>query len=141
MNRDNVAIATNVQNRRNVVYNASLKIKFLLNKTFHVTSYRFHQSNDRLENVYKIDRIGNNSYFSCCFRKILRDKGALSRITGNGVCTVTRATFNKFPIEVELKVRYNKIHGGRERERESISSRVVSEFVFKRSPLEIVRDK
>lgn len=59
------------------------------------------------------------------------------------MCTVTRATFNKFPIEVELKVRYiiRFTEEERERERESISSRVVSEFVFKRSPLEIVRDK
>lgn len=59
------------------------------------------------------------------------------------MCTVTRATFNKFPIEVELKVRYiiKFTEEERERERESISSRVVSEFVFKRSPLEIVRDK
>lgn len=61
------------------------------------------------------------------------------------VCTVTRATFNKFPIEVELKVRYiirfTEEEREREREGESISSRVVSEFVFKRSPLEIVRDK
>lgn len=41
-----------------------------------------------------------------------RDKDAISRtmLTGNAVCTVTRM-FNKFPIEVELKVRYNKIHG------------------------------
>ena len=91
--------------------------------------------------------ISGNSFLSVSFikrprSKGSRDKDAISRTTlsGNAVCTVTR-TFNKFPIEVELKVRYNKIHGaGRGGEEESISSSSF-EFVFKRSLLQIVWDK
>lgn len=56
-----------------------------------------------------LSRVGSTKQL---YSKDSRDEDDISRgtLTGNAVCAVTR-TINKFPIEVELKVRYNKIHG------------------------------